>query len=105
MDVIVREDAPAPSLSIDGQTWQTLRGPGVYIWMRDATPMYVGSSLSLGSRAFSLAHHQLASLRVALGDVDRLMLYTTTTVLEARELERQMIRRVRPELNRTWPYR
>ena len=71
-----------------------LLGPVVYIWVRNARALYVGSSAHGGSRCFSPRHHKL---HIQSGD--RLDVYPMPNVEDALAVEDELIAALTPPLN------
>lgn len=84
---------------LTGAEVMALRAPIVYAWFRGATALYVGKGETGMSRPLSPQHHRLGFL---LPD-DRLKLWACETAAEACDLEVELIRTLKPSLNRETP--
>jgi len=74
-----------------------LRFPCVYAFIRDGTIVYVGSSINGFGRILASNHPMVANAH----DTDEIVFWTCTSEVDAREMEVEMIRMLRPQFNLT----
>jgi hypothetical protein len=84
-------------IELRGDQIAKLTGLLVYSWWRDGTCRYVGLSRRGLRRLFGM-HEHFADI----GPKDVLRIYPCATVEQAQRLERRLIRKFRPELNKEW---
>lgn len=84
-------------IELRGDQVAKLTGALVYAWWRDSACRYVGLSRR-GLRRLFGTHEHFADI----GPKDVLRIYPCATVEQAEKLERRLIRKFRPELNKEW---
>ena len=83
------------AIEFSPEALQTLRSPGVYMYVREDKAIYVGASSSAIGRALARNHHRRKDLLVGTS----LLLFPCKSAAEARQLEDKFIADLQPELN------
>jgi hypothetical protein len=90
--------APGGGVEFSGAVFRQLVGPGVYVWLRGDTALYVGASATAFSRAADRRHHRI-QLGEDMADDDVMLFYACATMAVALELETELIQALRPRYN------
>lgn len=89
-------------LEFDGADFRQMCSYGVYLFLKDALPLYVGMSDSVLSRASSKRHLQA---RQARAECDTVKMWACLSEEAALELEELLISALRPRDNKYGQYR
>lgn len=79
-----------------GQDFRSLRLPGVYMFLKDESVLYIGMSSCLLQRTGSSKHSQASK---AIAQCDAVLLYPCRSLQATRILERELIRKINPPFN------
>lgn len=85
----------SPTMFLSGEQLRSLRAAVIYMWVRNEQVLYVGMSSTGLSRPLDIKHHRLANIN----DDDTFVAWGIPTVQQAKDLERELIRKFRPALN------
>src|ERR1700693_1809122 len=89
---------PEAGQQFKAEDFRQLIGPGVYVFLCNGVPVYVGmSNDNLLGRAAGNRHHKA----IARNECDEVRLFPCKTSAAARELETYLINKCRPKYNET----
>lgn len=80
----------------NGNDFKALLGPGVYVFMKEDRPIYVGMGRSLLGRCSGLGHHKAHTARK---ECDKVLLFPCIHLEAAHKLETILIGRFQPQYN------
>jgi len=83
------------AIEIDSASLAVLRGPGVYMYVKDDLAIYVGSAHHLACRCFGKQHHKLSEIQTGTS----VLMFPCETYEQARQLEDELILDLRPRFN------
>jgi len=84
-----------PDVTINGEQFNTLTSPVLYIWWREGKALYVGTSLKGFGR---FADHHVIGRKEEVLSTDTLD-FTWMEIEKARKLESELIQELRPKYN------
>lgn len=87
---------PEAGQQFKGNDFRDLCKPGVYIFMKNGKPLYVGMSDALIHRAAAKNHRQAVRSRA---ECDKVLLYPCLSIAAAKQLETLLISRLHPPSN------
>ena len=83
------------AIEFSNEALNTLRSPGVYMYVLEDRAIYIGASEKMLGRALARNHHKLPELLTAAS----LILFPCATYEEAKRLEKEAISQLKPMYN------